>query len=200
MALDFEDIEGTAGDDNSSGIQQNIYLIDHRDVVKHPTFPKIDLTSATAQTLAALVTVPDDIELKHGRKAFRLQCTLEKGAGTSDSQGEIDGMSFKNGLKFLIPGNKANADGFARYAKNGSFYLLYFELDGSPRLLGNPGYPAKMVSAPGSTGEKTADLKGRTFTFQSVWSGPAPIFAGKVMIAATTPGDPATEQELVYLK
>jgi hypothetical protein len=109
-------------------------------------------------------------------------------------------MSFKNGLKFLIPGNKANADGFARYAKNGSFYLLYFELDGSPRLLGNPGYPAKMMSAPGTTGEKSADRKGRTFTFQSVWSGPAPIFAGKVQIASKTEGEEPTEQELVYLK
>jgi hypothetical protein len=85
MALDFEDIEGTAGDDNSSGIQQNIYLIDHRDVVTHPAFPKIDVKSATAQTLADLVTVPGDILLANGRKAFRLQCTLEAGAGTSDS-------------------------------------------------------------------------------------------------------------------
>lgn len=197
--IDFEDIEGTAGEDNSAGIQQNIYLIDFRDVATHPKFPKIITAPGTPQTLAELVTILDDILLKNGRKAFRLQCTLEKGAGTSDSQGEIDGMSFKNGLKFLIPGNKANADGFARYAKNGSFYLLYFELDGSPRLLGNPGYPAKLVSAPGSTGEKSSDLKGRTFTFQSVWSGPAPILEGKVMIAGATPGDPATEQELIYL-
>lgn len=197
--IDFEDIEGTAGEDNSSGIQQNIYLIDFRDVEKHPKFPKIDTSSVTPQTLAELVTVLEDILLKNGRKAFRLQCTLEKGAGTSDSQGEIDGMSFKNGLKLLIPGNKANADGFARYAKNGSFYLLYFELDGSPRLLGNPGYPAKMVSAPGTTGEKTSDLKGRTFTFQSVWSGPAPIFEGDVMIAGALPADPPVKQDLIYL-
>jgi hypothetical protein len=196
--VDFEDIEGTAGEDNSSGIQQNIYLIDFRDVEKHPKFPKIDTSAGTKQTLAQLVTVPDDILLKSGRKAFRLQCTLEKGAGTSDSQGEIDGMSFKNGLKLLIPGNKANADGFARYAKNGSFYLLYFELDGSPRLLGNPGYPAKMMSAPGTTGEKTSDLKGRTFTFQSVWSGPAPIFEGAVMVGAEG-GGAGVKQELVYL-
>jgi hypothetical protein len=195
MALDFEDIVGSAGSDNSSGIQQNIYLIDMLDVAKHPTLPKIE----TATSLAALVTVPDDILLKQGRKAFRLQCTLEAGAGTSDSQGELDGMSFKNGLKFLIPGNKANADGFARYAKNGSFYLLYFELDGAPRLLGHQGYPAKMASAPGTTGEKSADRKNRTFTFQSVWSGPAPIFAGKVMVAAAADGEP-TEQELVYLR
>jgi len=196
--IDFEDIEGTAGEDNSAGVQQNIYLIDHRDVVTHPKFPKIDTAAGTTQTLADLVTVPDDILLKNGRKAFRLQCTLEAGAGTSESQGELDGMSYKNALKFLIPGNKANADGFARYAKNGSFYLLYFELDGSPRLLGHPGYPAKMVSAPGTTGEKSADRKGRTFTFQSVWSGPAPIFAGDVMIDSAIPGTP-TKQELIYL-
>ena len=192
MALDFEDIEGTAGQDNSAGIQQNIYLIDHRDVLTHPKFPKIDLKGATAQTLADLVTVPDNIVLANGRKAFRLQCTLEKGAGTSDSQGEMDGMSFKNGLKFQIPGSQANSDGFARYAKNGSFYLVYFELDGTPRLLGNPGYPAKMVSAPGTTGEGSATMKQRTFTFQSVWSGPAPIFTGDVMVDAV-------KQELIYL-
>lgn len=189
MALDFEDIEGSAGKDNTGGIQQNIYLIDHRDVATHPKFPTIE----GATSLSALVTVVSDIVLKDARKAFRLQCTLEKGAATSDSQGEIDGMSFRNGLKFLIPGSETNADGFARYAKNGSFYLLYFELDGTPRLLGNPGYPAKMVSAPGTSGEKTADLKGRTFTFQSVWSGPAPKFTGKVLVGAV-------EQVLIYLE
>jgi hypothetical protein len=188
MALDFEDIEGSAGQDNTAGIQQNIYLIDHRDVETHPSFPKIE----GATTLAELATVVDDIVLKAARKAFRLQCTLEKGAGTSDTQGEMDGMSFKNALKFQIPGNKANADGFARYAKNGSFYVLYFELDGAPRLLGHPGYPAKLVSAPGTTGEGTGTMKQRTFTFQSVWSGPAPIFEGKVMVGAV-------EQVLVYL-
>ena len=188
MALDFEDIEGSAGHDNTAGIQQNIYLIDHRDVATHPLFPKME----DAENLAQLATVSANIVLKPGRKAFRLQCTLEKGAGTSDSQGEMDGMSFKNALKFQIPGNKANADGFARYAKNGSFYLLYFELDGAPRLLGHPGYPAKMASAPGTTGEATTTMKQRTFTFQSVWSGPAPIFEGKVMIDTV-------EQVLVYL-
>ncbi len=188
MPLDFEDINGTAGQDNTAGIQQNIYLIDFNDVDDHPTFPKID----GALTLAELATVSTDIVLKLLRKAFKLQCTLEKGSANSESQGEMDGMSFKNSLKFQIPGNKANADGFARYAKNGSFYLLYFELDGQARILGHPGYPAKMVSAPGTTGEATSTMKQRTFTFQSVWSGPAPIFTGKVLVGAV-------EQVLVYL-
>ena len=90
------------------------------------------------------------------------------------------------------PIEAANADGFARLAKNGSFYLLYFEQDDTPRLLGHAGYPAKMVSAPGTTGEKTSDRKGRTLTFQSVWSGPAPVFGGKVLVGTV-------EQVLVYL-
>ncbi len=188
MALDFEDIDGSAGQDNTAGIQQNVYFIDFGDVETHPVLPKIE----DATDLASLVTVTTDIVLKASKKAFRVKCTLEAGAGTSDSQGEMDGMSFKNALKFLVAGNKANADGFARYAKNGSFYVLYFELDGAPRLLGHAGYPAKMVSAPGTTGEKTADRKARTFTFQSVWSGPAPIFEGKVLAGAV-------EQVLVYL-
>lgn len=196
MALDFEDLDGTSGTDNSAGIQQPVYYIDHRDVAQHPTFPKIE----DATTLSELVTVSTNIVLKHGKLARRILVTQEAGALTSDSQGEIDGMSFKNALKFLLAGNTPQGDGFARYAKNGNFYLLTFELDGTARLLGNPGYPAKMVSAPGTTGEKSADRKNRTFTFQSVWSGPAPVFTGKVMVAGALPADPATEQELVYLK
>jgi len=196
MALDFEDIDGTSGLDNSSGIQQPVYYVDHNDVKTHPTFPKIE----DSETLEELVTVSTDLVLKPGKSMKRIRVTLEAGALTSDSQGEIDGMSFKNALKFLVAGNKGNSDGFARYAKNGNFYLLTFELDGTARLLGNPGYPAKMVSAPGTTGEKSADRKNRTFTFQSVWSGPAPIFTGKVKIAGAADGDAATEQELVYLK
>lgn len=188
MAINFEDIVGTAGQDNTAGIQQNIYLVDFNDVATHPTFPKID----GATTFSQLATVSTDLVLKAGKKAMMLQCTLEKGSATSDSQGEMDGMSFKNGLKFQIPGNKANADGFVRWAKNGSFYLLYFELDGQARILGHPGYPAKMVSAPGTTGEATSTMKQRTISFQSVWSGPAPIFTGKVT-------DGTTEQVLVYL-
>jgi hypothetical protein len=189
MALDFEDLDGTSGQDNSAGIQQPVYYVDHNDVVQHPTFPKIE----DATSLEELATVSTDLKLKEGKTMKRIKVTLEAGAATSDSQGEIDGMSFKNALKFLLAGNKANADGFARYAKNANFYLVYFELDGSPRILGTPGYPAKMVSAPGTSGEKTSDRKSRTFTFQSVWSGPAPIFAGKVLSGAV-------EQELVYMK
>ena len=196
MALDFEDIDGTSGQDNSAGIQQPVYYIDHRDVETHPTFPKIK----DAETLAELVTVSTDLVLKSGKSAKRILVTLEAGALTSESQGEIDGMSFKNAIKFLVAGNTAQGDGFARYAKNGNFYLLTFELDGTARLLGNPGYPAKMISAPGTTGEKSADRKNRTFTFQSVWSGPAPIFTGKVMIAAGETNGAPTEQQLVYLK
>ena len=186
--MDYEDIVGPAGTDNSAGIQTHVYFIDQRDVATHPTFPKIE----TSTTLAELVTVDDNIVLKALKKAFSVEVTLEAGAGTSDSQGEIDGMSFKNGLKFLVAGNKANSDGFARLAKNGSFYVVYAELDGTIRLLGTPGYPAKMMSAPGTTGEKTSDRKSRTFTFQSVWSGPAPIWTGKVMVGVV-------EQVLVFL-
>jgi hypothetical protein len=196
MALDFEDIEGTGDSDNSAGIQQPVYYVRHQDVKTHPVFPKIE----DGTDLASLATVSTPLVLKPGKKMNRIKVTLEAGVGTSESQGEIDGMSFKNQLKMLIAGNKANADGFVRYAKNGDFYLLYFELDGSPRILGTPGYPAKMMSAPGTTGEKTSERKSRTVTFGSVWSGPAPIFTGKVQVAGATDNDPVTEQELVYLK
>jgi len=190
MALILDDIDWAQGQDNTAGIQQTVYFIAKSDVVTFPALPK--LTDATVTKLEDLATVKGNIVLKEGAKALGFYCTLEKSGGTSESQGEMDGMSFKNGLKLFHPGNKAEADGFARYAKNGSFYILYADLDGETFLLGHPGYPAKMISAPGTTGEKTADAKGRTFSFQSVWSGPAPRFTGKVMVGAV-------EQVLVFL-
>lgn len=186
--LILDDIDWTQGQDNTAGIQQNVYFISKNDVTAFPALPKLGV----AGTLAELATVAGDIVLKASAKAISFYCTLEKSGATSDSQGEMDGMSFKNSIKLFHPGNNADADGFARFAKNGSFYILFADLDGTVFLLGHPGYPAKMVSAPGTTGEKTADAKGRTYTFQSVWSGPAPRFTGKVLAGAT-------EQVLVFL-
>jgi hypothetical protein len=184
----LEDIEWAEGQDNTAGIQQTVYVIRKSDVETFPVLPKL----ADAANLAELATVADNIVLKTGTKPMAVYTTLEKSGATSDSQGETDGMSFKNSIKLFVPGNTPTADGFARYAKNGSFYILYADLDGAVYLLGHPGYPAKMVSAPGTTGEKTADAKGRTYTFQSVWSGPAPRFTGKVMVDTV-------EQVLVFL-
>ncbi|MCA8830173.1 hypothetical protein [Hymenobacter pini] len=184
----LEDIEWAEGQDNTAGIQQTVYFIRKSDVQEFPALPKFE----GATSLKDLAIVPGDIKLKEGKKAIGFYCTLEKSGATSETQGEMDGMSFKNALKLFHPGNTAEADGFARFAKNGSFYILYADLDGATFMLGHPGYPAKMVAAPGTTGEKTADAKGRTYTFQSVWSGPTPRFTGKVMVGST-------EQVLVFL-
>lgn len=183
MPLVLEDIDWAQGQDNTAGVQQSIYFINMADLIVggFPALPKME----DATTLEELVTVAGNLVLKEGTKPARVYGTLEKGASTSESQGEFDCVSFKNGFKFFHPGNKAKADGFVRFMKNGSYAVVYAELDGTVRLLGWPGYPAKLLSAPGTSGEKTADSKGRTFTMQSVWGGPAPVFTGKVMIAET---------------
>ncbi|MBC6988561.1 hypothetical protein [Hymenobacter sp. BT491] len=186
--LVLEDITWEDGQDNTAGIQQTVYFIRKSDVETFPALPKLD----GATKLEDLAIVAGNIVMKADKKPFAFYTTLEKGGATSDAQGEMDGISFKNSIKLFHPGNKATAEGFARFVKNGSFYILFADLDGEVYLLGHPGYPAKFVSAPGGTGEKTSDAKGRTYTLQSVWSGPAPRFTGKVMVGAV-------EQVLVFL-
>lgn len=188
MNIELEDIDWEDGQDNTAGIQQTVYFIRKSDVETFPPLPKME----TATTLEELAIVPGDIVLKTGKKAIGFYTTLEKGGGNSETQGETDGISFKNSLKLSHPGNKAKAEGFARFVKNGSFYILYADLDGATFLLGHPGYPAKFVSAPGGTGEATGSARARVYTFQSVWSGPTPRFTGKVMVGTT-------EQVLVFL-
>jgi len=196
LSIVLDDIDWNEGSDNTAGTQQSIYFINKFDVQIFPALPKLE----TATSLEALATVAGNIVLKPGKKPSRIYSTLETSSITSESQGDIDAVSFKNALKFLHPGNKAKADGFTRFAKNGSWYILTAETDGAIRLIGHPGYPGKMISAPGTTGEKTADRKGRTFTFQSVWGGPAPIFTGKVMVAPADAEGEAVEFELDFLK
>lgn len=187
--MDTQDLTHLAGSDNTPGIQQTIYYAPLEDIASLPVPDKDDSASATG-TFADLVTITSDIVMKAGKQFHSMYVTLEDGDLKHEGQGEMDSMSFKNSLEFAHPGSKPEILGFAQWVKNNNIVFLVPEVDGQVRLLGSRAYPAKLQSAPGGTGKKSADGKKTTFTFHSSRKGPAPIFKGKVAITDSTGATP----------
>jgi len=182
MPIDITDIDYVDGDDNTAGIGLYIMFAKLSDIATLPT-PIVD-DSTKNGSFANLVTIAGNIVMKTGKVFRKIYVTLETGKLDHESQGDIDGHSFLNKVEFLIPGSKAEALGFAQWAKNSSLIMLVQEQDSTVRMLGHALYPAKMISAPGTTGQKSADRKSTTFTFQSARKGPAPIFTGSVLLSS----------------
>lgn len=185
MAIDFVDLDHEDGSDNTAGIQQYIYAAPFAWIQTLPK-PIVDDSTGSGE-FADLVTITDNIVMKAGRAFKKIYVTLEAGELKSELQGEMDGKSFLNSVEFFMPGSKAEVEGFRQWAKNSSLIFLVPEVDGQVRMLGHAGYPAKLVTNPGTTGKETSSRKGSTFTFQSARKGPAPIFKGKVDLTGGSP-------------
>lgn len=172
-----------AGEDNTPGIQQNVYFADMNDIETLPQPDKDD--SNGPGKFEDLVTISKDIKMKEGKTFHQLYCTLEKGQLTDEVQGDLDAKSYMNQITVYHPGTRAKALGFRQWAKNSNLVIIFFEQDGTKRILGHQAYPAKLESDSGGTGQSIDDAKGSEMVFKSARKGPAPIFTGKV----TVPGD-----------
>jgi len=192
--VDTQDLTHKSGSDNTPGIQQTVFYAPIEDIETLPK-PDVDDSASDTGTFADLVTITKDIVMKPGKKFKSIYVTLEDGELKHEGQGETDSMSYKNSLEFAHPGTKPEQLGFAQWCKNSNLVFLVPEVDGQVRVLGTRAYPAKLTSAPGSTGKKSTDGRKTTFNFHSSRKGPAPIFKGKVLVVDTLGGQ-STEQDL----
>lgn len=189
--MELDDVKWASGSNNTGGIQQKIYVGLMEDVLTFPTTVATDPLALTGD-LKDLVTITDNLVMKTGKPLKEFYVTLEKGELKHDGQGETDGRSFMNTLDILHPGNSPEALGFLAFVKNANLVVLLADLDGQKRLLGNPGYPAKMSDSKGTTGGTSASLKHSTLQFRSAGNIPAAIFQGAVMVNTT-------EQVILFL-
>lgn len=178
--MNLKDLNWQDGEDNTAGIQQNVYFAKLEDIATLPK-PQVDDSTSSGE-LEQLVTISSNIVMKANKTFKKLYCTLEEGGLASALQGNMDGKSFKNTLEIFHPGSKAEVLGFAQWAKNSSLIIIVPESDGQARILGHAGYPAKMTGGGADTGKKTTDTKGVRFTFESVRKGPAPVFTGQIQL------------------
>lgn len=181
--------------DNTGGIQTRFYYGLVSEVDTFPAMP------AYSGTLAAMGTISDNIVMDNYKRLYEVYCTIEKGSISSEIQGGDDGQSFRTKFTFQLPTNSAESIGFLRALKNEEVFMIAAEFDNVKRLIGHPGYPARLRAATMSTGEGTAGEKMTTVTVESVWSGPAPIFAGIIDLTGTgyASGETYDQQTLVFV-
>ncbi len=127
--LDFEDMEEPTGD-NMGGFTIKAYIAETKDIDVHPTIP--DRLSAVS--LAASVTLGNDLTMVVDKKFIEVYITPRTLLTLMESQGEIDGKSFRPNGEFFYPSTRAKARGFAAKMKNAKIILIVIDPNTGERL------------------------------------------------------------------
>ena len=178
--------------DNTPGIVE-LYYAKISDIETLPLPTQNDPTQEV--DYETLVTIDAPIVMKPWKQFKQMYLTDYTGKIESEIQGELDGKSFMNKLEFFHPGNSAQILGFTRAAKNGNFVFIGIDADGKKRLFGTRLRPAKLETAPITTGAAGTDRKGGTFVFSYTENYPACYFTGNVDLTGTGYGSAPGETD-----
>ncbi|MGL4853170.1 MAG: hypothetical protein ACRC3Z_11100 [Phocaeicola sp.] len=96
-------------------------------------------------------------------KPLYLYSTDGKVSHSSEPQGELDGISYKQNLGFFFPGNMPEMHLFNAMVKNTRGYYVFEDVDGQQYLFGEEGLPAA-TSPSFNGGAAKADARGTTYT------------------------------------
>lgn len=190
--MELSDINHLGGD-NMPGLVQEVWFAQLSDIdtTQFPTTTETDPLSATG-SLADLATITGNVVMKEGKDFHKIYVSQNRGSLSHEVQGGSDSKNMLATLEFFHPGTKAAVLGFYRWAMNNNLVFIVIEKDGTKRLFGTPGDPAKISGGSTPNGPEPSGEKGNIFTFQCVNPGPVPIFTGKVDLQGSgyNSGDP----------
>lgn len=173
----YENLEFCNGKTVLPGIRQRVFFIPKRDIVKWPK-----LAETTTADMAELATYKGDFTLASDKKWLCLDLVMNKGAITSETQGENPSRTVVNKCTLTHPSNSADAAGFCRQAMADDIIYLVQQRDGKWRVLGNEMFPCD--SKPGfNTGEGVTGESGTTIEVEVTDVCPAPFYTGKIETA-----------------
>lgn len=149
---------------NLGGLKNRIAFIPASEVTTVPTLG------------ASGVNATGTFAYKTGSGAKYVYATEKTVGYKAESQGDVDGQSFKQSGEFFFPGVLAEAAAFARYVNTHPGYLVIEDHNGQQILIGQPNMTARIK--PGvDLGKATTDRKGFTFTFEAECLAPMIILA-----------------------
>lgn len=180
----FADVPHDDLANNTPGLKTRILYWHTKNITSMPDVTQPDPATGTG-ALASLVTVTDNIVFAANYGPYEAYATAETLGIMSKLQGELDGKSFRNELKFKNPGQKASFLGLLTAIKNGDMGFAVIEMDGTVRLLGNPLYPAKLADGDTTTGDGATSFRGSQVTIYDNASHPAPIWNGQFDCSGT---------------
>lgn len=169
MSITLADMEGPGDQtDNMGGTTQRFYWAYKSEFLSL----KEPVPGSTPESLVEITTAHT---FKTGGFFREVYCTMDKGTGGNKTQGDTDGVSFKQEYEFVYPGSESAAHGFAATIKNGRLIILVEMPDsatGGYLQLGNAMFQAKIkpefTVATGSSG-----LRGHTFKIECMASAQA---------------------------
>lgn len=173
------DIIQADGEENMGGFGMVGYLALRSHIDSYPT--------EGAQTdLDSLVKLDGNYAMKTDRKFMTLEFVPETIKLTPESQGEhVGGQSFKIKGEAFIAGTKAVQRGFARLLNNSYGILILNQDDGTRLNLGTYQRPVKFKVST-DEGQKAADKKGISITFESDSFVPGYQYDGTIILSAET--------------
>jgi hypothetical protein len=196
MPITKEDLNWVPGSNNTPGISK-VGFVDVEDIDTEPQPIQSDPTGNGS--FSDLVTTTGDLYLKNGRRMSEIYVTMGKNALIDDVAGPTDSGYNSNELTFFVPGDKANARGFATWVKNNKLVFIVQDKEGVKYIFGSKLFPAVRKEIKGTSGAKGGDEKGRTFTFMT--EGPRPYleFKGNVVDGkGTSASADDVKQEIFY--
>ena len=174
-AITWED-----GTDNIGGFTCEAFIGFRSDIASYPTL------KAIPTGYIDLVKLIGDYTMKSTRKFIEVYVTPETFKGDAETQGEKDGQSFKSKGELFYPGTKAECLGFCKAINNQKGVLIGIDPnDGVRYNWGQKGLPVTF-KVKIAFGQKAADRRGATISWESDNSAPAFIYGGII------PLDPAS--------
>lgn len=160
---------------NLGGFKNRIAFIPASEVVTTPVLA------------ASGVKATGKFTYKNGSGAKYVYATEKTVGYKAESQGDVDGQSFKISGEFFFPGALAEAAAFARYVNTNPGYLVIEDHNGQQILIGQPNMTARIK--PGADlGKASTDRKGFTFTFE------AESLAPMIILENAASGDESTQK------
>lgn len=169
--MDYQDFTGpNATTDNMGGTTNRIFYAPKSYFTTIQDVLALDDPGATTLDEFAEITAAHVFAV--GKGAHFLYCTLDKGTGEFNEQGELDGRSFAGMLKGFTPGIDPALLGFFRMAKNDQF-IFWPELpDGKLLQFGSPRFSAYMSAKKIGTATNSSGVRGTEWEVKSMESGP----------------------------
>lgn len=155
--MDFVDIEKDLNQgENMGGIAQTIYYGKWEDVQNWPTKPDSPATLEDAGVLTG------NIEMKTGKRMFKMYITDDTGEYQAETVGEKDGKSFVMHLRLFHPGLKARILAFMNAVKNDNMVFIVPDNNGQMFLMGDALRPATFEDDGdgAGTGKETSARRG----------------------------------------
>lgn len=171
---------------NLGGMESKHYYCFVDDIDTWPDGMSPDFIAAAG--FGALVTIAesDPFVMKTGKCFYEIPCTLEEGQVKSTLVGPMDSPGFENTAAFSNAGNNEPLRGYIGYTANVEQVILMKENNGTVKIIGTQGYPARLVTGEHTNGGKVSDGNIIKHSYKSCSSVPCPTYLAPIPLTPAT--------------